>query len=67
MLLEPSLAIVAIERDMLSEVWEARNAIETETARLAALRRTEDDLNALTAITSPRQAMGLPPTKRITA
>jgi GntR family transcriptional repressor for pyruvate dehydrogenase complex len=47
MLLEPSLAIVAIERDMLSEVWEARNAIEMETARLAGLRRTEDDLEAL--------------------
>ena len=50
MLLEPTLAIVAIERDMLSEVWEARNAIEMETARLAALRRTEDDLKALTDI-----------------
>src|SRR5882724_5627277 len=50
MLLEPSLAIVAIERDMLSEVWEARNAIEMETARLAGLRGTEDDLNALSVI-----------------
>lgn len=50
MLLEPSLALVAIERDMLSEVWEARNAIEMETARLAALRRTEDDLKALSKI-----------------
>ena len=50
MLLEPSLALVAIERDMLSEVWEARNAIEMETSRLAALRRTEDDLKALTHI-----------------
>ncbi len=50
MLLEPSLAIIAIEREMLSEVWEARNAIEMETARLAALRRKAEDVESLSAV-----------------
>jgi len=50
LLFEPSLGILALERHALSQIWEARNGIEKETARLAAERATEVDLAAMRQI-----------------
>lgn len=48
--LEPSLLLVALEGDALRHMWEARHALENEVARLAAIRATDEDIAALTAI-----------------
>jgi GntR family transcriptional repressor for pyruvate dehydrogenase complex len=50
LLFEPSLSELALESQMLSQLWEARYAIEKETVRLAALRATEADLAAMAAV-----------------
>lgn len=48
--LEPSLLLVALEGHTLRHMWEARHAIESEVARLAATRATQDDLAAIAAV-----------------
>ena len=50
LIFEPSLAIVALERDILRDVCEARNAIEMETARLATLRARDESLAEIRAV-----------------
>lgn len=50
LMFEPSLGILALERHALAQIWEARNGIEKETARLAAERATEADLATLRRI-----------------
>jgi len=50
LMFEPSLGILALERHALAQIWEARNGIEKETARLAAQRATEADLAVLRGI-----------------
>lgn len=48
--LEPSLLLVAIEGDALRHMWEARHALETEVARLAAVRATDKDIATIAAV-----------------
>lgn len=47
LLFEPSLNVLALESQMLNQLWEARYAIEKETVRLAAVRATAQDLAAM--------------------
>lgn len=50
LMFEPSLGVLALERHALAQIWEARNGIEKETARLAAERVTEADLAVMCQI-----------------
>ncbi len=50
LMFEPSLGILALEHHALAQIWEARNGIEKETARLAAERATEADLAVMRQI-----------------
>ena len=50
LMFEPSLGILALERHAIGQIWEARNAIEKETARLAAERATTADIAAMRTI-----------------
>jgi GntR family transcriptional regulator, transcriptional repressor for pyruvate dehydrogenase complex len=47
LIFEPALSLMALERQMLNQLWEARYAIEKETVRLAAVRADDDDLAAM--------------------
>jgi GntR family transcriptional repressor for pyruvate dehydrogenase complex len=47
LIFEPSLGVLALESQMLNQLWEARYAIEKETVRLAAGRAGDDDLAAI--------------------
>jgi GntR family transcriptional repressor for pyruvate dehydrogenase complex len=44
LIFEPSLGVLALESQMLNQLWEARYAIEKETVRLAAARAAAEDL-----------------------
>jgi GntR family transcriptional repressor for pyruvate dehydrogenase complex len=50
LIFEPSLSVMALESQMLNQLWEARYAIEKETVRLAAARADDDDLAAMRSV-----------------
>jgi GntR family transcriptional repressor for pyruvate dehydrogenase complex len=47
---QPALRVLALEPEMQRQIWEARHAIERETARLAALRATEAEIAEIAVV-----------------
>jgi DNA-binding FadR family transcriptional regulator len=47
---QPALRVLALEPEIQKQIWEARHAIERETARLAALRCSEADIAEIAAV-----------------
>jgi DNA-binding FadR family transcriptional regulator len=47
---QPALRVLALEPEMQKQIWEARHAIERETARLAAVRGSDADIAEIAAV-----------------
>jgi GntR family transcriptional regulator, transcriptional repressor for pyruvate dehydrogenase complex len=47
---QPVLRVLAFEPEMQKQIWEARHAIERETARLAAVRGSQDAIAAIASV-----------------
>jgi GntR family transcriptional repressor for pyruvate dehydrogenase complex len=56
---QPALRVLALEPEMQKQIWEARHAIERQTARLAALRATDAEIAEIAAVIDRARASSL--------